>query len=55
LAIDDPWMGVDEGPAEAGADVGESVDRLHDPGKDRAVEGVDPVAHLIHDVDLPLA
>ena len=32
---------VDKGLAEAGADVGESVDRLHDPGMDRAVKGVD--------------
>ena len=47
--------GVYEWSAEAGADVGEGVDGLHDAGVGGVVEGVDPVAYLVDDVDLPLA
>ena len=43
------------GPAEAGADVGEGVDGLHHARVGGVVEGVDPVAYLVDDVDLPLA
>ena len=53
--MDDPWMGVDETSSEAGADVGEGVDGLHDARVGGVVEGVDPVADLVDDVDLPLA
>ena len=36
------------------ADVGEGVDGLHDAGVGGVVEGVDPVADFVDDVDLPV-
>jgi hypothetical protein len=42
------------GRAEAGSGFGEGVDGLHDSGVGGVVEGVDPVADLVHDVDLPV-
>jgi hypothetical protein len=47
--------GVDQWSAETWSDLGQGVDGLHDPGVGRVVERVDPVANLVHDVDLPLA
>ena len=44
----------DERPAEAGADVGEGVDGLHHARVGGVVEGVDPVAYLVDDVDLAI-
>jgi len=47
--------GVHQGAAQAGSGVGERVDGLHDSGVGGGVEGVQPVAHFVRDVDLPLA
>jgi hypothetical protein len=44
---------VDHRSTQAGADFGEGVDGLHDPGVGGGVKGVDPVAYLVHDIDLP--
>ena len=47
--------GVHQGAAEAGPGHGERVDGLHDSGVGGGVEGVEPVAHFVRDVDLSLA
>jgi hypothetical protein len=53
--MDDPWMVSTRGRPRPGADVGEGVDGLHYARVGGVVKGVDPVADLVDDVDLPFA
>jgi hypothetical protein len=46
--------GVDEWAAEGRSELGEGVDGVDDSGVCYGVEGVEPLADLVRDVDLPL-
>jgi hypothetical protein len=46
---------VDQRAPQARSGIGQGVDGVHDSGVRGYVEGIEPIAHLVRDVDLPFA
>lgn len=46
---------VDQRVPQARSGIGQGVDGVHDSGVRGYVEGIEPIAHLVRDVDLPFA